>query len=339
MKRIIHIAAVLLICVAFISCEREEDSRPVQSSGKPIRFTAECEWPQISKAAIDDIADFQEAGFQVWGYWSQDPNDDSNYYEDEKDVFGTYGTVVTYATSSWVCEEENEWYRGYYNFAAVAPEAAVYSPESDNAVLTCSHTSAFLPGSESNNTKYINTLSFETGDQGFDLAQNQIDLMYAFHNEDNSTEASQTVNLKFNHTFAKIAVKISSNLTPSPHIDKVRVYDIPSTVYGKLTITEVEQGENTVVTTNIAEILRTAYFSTIDNPYAEADYGGYVSTTPVPVISNLLVFPQTLTSNAMRICVDYRIRGEAAPKQAVAEVKNVIWEPGNSYVYSLTIDN
>ena len=206
MKRIIHIAAVLLICVAFISCEREEDSRPVQSSGKPIRFTAECEWPQISKAAIDDIADFQEAGFQVWGYWNQDPNDDSNYYEDEKDVFGTYGTVVTYATSSWVCEEENEWYRGYYNFAAVAPEAAVYSPESDNAVLTCSHTAAFLPGSEDNDTKYINTLSFETSDQGFDLAQNQIDLMYAFHNEDNSTEASQTVNLKLLRTEDNVGI-------------------------------------------------------------------------------------------------------------------------------------
>ena len=79
----------MLICVAFISCERDDMKRPDEQNGRPIEFVVESEWPEMTKSLISNSDDIKGVGFKVWGVKSSD-SDGSN----SESVFGEDGTSV-----------------------------------------------------------------------------------------------------------------------------------------------------------------------------------------------------------------------------------------------------
>lgn len=355
MKRIIHIAAVLLICVAFISCEREEDSRPIQSGGKPIRFTAECEWPEISRNSIDNFEDLASEGFHVWATWHKDPMDDSYLSNESRPVFRTEGTDVTYNETAgsgsesdqgnmWLCDYDGEWYRGYYNFAAVAPAGVFVGSQQSDFSKTGSGDAVTL--------RYINKLTVDFGLDGFHLGKTQKDLMYAFHNEDNSDNASTVVGLNFNHLFSLLTIKIMATSTNTlPRIARITIYGLHGALMDDLVMTqttEITSGhqEATTITHNLDDVLAEAELTDEDNYYwtgtYDADAFNYGSVDVITPIRNLLVYPETLSDDcSLKIKVEYKEPGQAADtpdKVKTAIVNTGKWESGNSYVYTFLTD-
>ena len=186
--------------MAIGSCEREDGQHGlVQECGRPIQFSAETEWQGVTKSAIGTLNDLKNDGFVVWANWTKDPNDNSDYLtSSEEVVFGPYGTIVTASDDGdnifqpnsdsddkWVCESEQEWNRGYYNFAAILPASEF---EIGRAFSSGRLTSSFSKTQTNTSVtpEYSSLITLDVPNSGFDLSSDQVDLMYAFHNEDNS---------------------------------------------------------------------------------------------------------------------------------------------------------
>lgn len=359
MKGLRYILILLTFCMAAISCEREDDlSYPSEGTGRPIVFSAETVWPDITRAVIGSLNDLQDDGFVVWAAWSKDPDDDSHYQDDTAAyIFGTQGSVV-YASDDgdglfqpdndsddrWVCEEEREWNRGYYNFAALIPSTSF---SGEDPLFSGTLTSSFDKSSSGNSitTSFSSLMTISLGDNGFNLAQKQIDLMYAFHNEDNSDESSSGVNLNFLHAFSLIDIKLSFD-RKIPYVNKVTVYGIHSTIYGNLLYRRTQNNTNGNVevasANNMAELLSTAEASTANVPYATYTYqsSDFTYTTPgvITVVDDLLVFPEVLSANNA-LCIEIECVVNGSRRTLYTEVSSGIWEPGHTYTYQIDASN
>lgn len=333
---------LLLACVVFISCEREDN--PYQSSddsGRPIVFTAECDWPTMTKEAILDLEDIKDTGFRVWASWHRDPDDQSYRPVETTATFGSSGTAVTYQDNSWICDNEEQWNTGYYNFAAVIPASQ----------FSGTHSATFQKRKASGVTtlSYSNTLTLDFGNSGFHLGSSQTDLMYAFHNEDNSADASSVVRLNFEHLCSLLTIKISSSdLGIIPTLKKLTLYGIHSTLIDDLTITQQatttisasgNKQNNSTITNNISTVLQTASVSTESAPYWTMEYDeddfDYDSAAIIVPVIKLLVFPEDLSEHPLRIKVEYEEAG--ITKTKTANIDSGQWISGESYVYSLII--
>ena len=356
MKGIRYILSLLVLIVTTISCERDDDHRyPMQGAGRPIQFSVKSEWPVITKSAIGSLNDLKNDGFVVWANWTKDPNDKLNYAGDnEKVVFGINGTKVNAyddgdntfqpnqdTDDKWICEEEQEWNRGYYNFTAALPTSAFGEKAQINSGILTSSFKQTKDEDKSASTEYSSLITLELNENGFDLSRSQIDLMYAFHNEDNSAEASSAVNLNFEHAFSLINIQLSySNLIP--YVDKVTLYGIHNKIYGDLKYrrdVSIDGDEvKTVNTNNIYELLAYGDISTSQIPYAVYTYTGSDFTYTVPgtinIVENLLVFPETLSQQcAMRIEIDCHVAGRA--RTIYTEISSGSWKSGESYTYQI----
>lgn len=290
---------------------------------RPIVFTAESEWPEMTKSTLFDRDDILDNGFKVWGRWHRDPKDHSSYVHEEE-VFGTDGTLVLPARDgeSMVPENEAPWHRGYYSFAAVFP-----------ADFTATLLSSFSVTSEGD--KYVNLLNFDFGNEGFNLADKQTDLMYAFGYADNSNDNAASVSLNFEHSFAKVNISLTYTYV-RPEITEVILYGIHSTIYGELRYRQdFTDGITDTMTQsdNINDLLETADVSSQQVPFAR--YTDFIEGEgTITIAEDLLVFPESLSrQNALRIlirCVD---------RDIYTEVNSGTWEPGETYTYVLATGN
>ena len=348
MKGIRYILILLTLCVAVVSCEREEVNRyPIEGTGKLIQFSVESEWPTISKAAINGVEGMVNNMFKVWGTWHQDPSD-LYYSKASVPVFtpnGTYVDIVSIGNGIYEgrCKSEAEWFAGYYNFAALYPMTFSATQDTEFEKSTTGNATML---------KYTNKLNItfpKMGQNGtYHLGNSQNDLMYAFHNEDNSAETSSVVNLKFNHLFSLLTIKISSNSTLTlPRLNEIIIYGIHSSVSGSFTITQKEtvsyiseEGlqRSFEIYHDLKDLLNNAVISTETNPYkrfeftqTDFDYGSIDTMTP---IKDLLVYPETLSDTCpLNIKIIYEEGG--ITKVKTATINTGEWESGKSYTYTL----
>lgn len=336
-----------------LSCEREENPHyPIEGTGRPIVFAVESEWPVISKAAVNGIANMENQFFKVWGTWNQNP-DDLYYSGESSAVFTNSGTSVRIisgadGTYQGQCSNESEWYAGYYNFAALFP-----------IQFTAAHYTEFTKSNLGGKTslEYSNQISVTfpnmSQDGSYHLGERQHDLMYAFHNEDNSDNTSSVVNLNFNHVFSLLTISISANSTLTlPRLTKITIYGIHSSVPrgSSFTIAQTEtitnnsteaQQSNIEVTNDLKDLLASATLSTEDNPYKVYSYGStdfeYGSTDMITPVKNLLVYPETLSDTCpLMIKIEYEQDGTQKVKTACINTGE--WESGKSYAYTLLTD-
>lgn len=350
MKGLKYIGILLTFCLTTISCEREDETRyPVQGTGRPIVFNVESEWPEICKSAIKDMDDLKNAGFDILATWHKDP-DDSWYHEyDSYPVFGPSGSPVLYQNESWVCTNEQEWQTGYYNFAAVAPASE----------FECRQSSSFLKSKNEDNTKvdYTNILTLDLGDDGFSLSttdktkSDQVDLMYAFYNENNSTDEASAVKLDFNHAFALLNIRLGTKnglsfASQQIFVTKVLLYGIHDTIHGDLKFRQemtINNGTQTeVVSTNIKDLLHNASVSMQHNPFYFAQYssgaGGFkYGDSTINLVEGLLVFPETL-SNDTPLKIVIEVSHSNVRKEVSVEIKSGEWTAGSTNTYALVVD-
>ena len=317
MKRIVNIASVLLLaCVAFISCERE--GRPVvQEESRPIVFAVDGEWPEITKIPIYDAETIKETGFRVWGTWHQDSEDHASYTYDAE-VFGEDGTLVSLKEGSELLlpEQDAMWHRGYYCFAAVFPSGLA-----GVQVSTFETTSA--------GEHFANTLTLDFSEDGFDLAETQTDLMYAFSNIDNSDADATTVRLDFSHAFASLDIRITHN---GAKIRSVSLYGIHDRITGHLQLNDSDNG-------NLTELLLNASVSTENAPYYYAQFDDgqdYVDET-ITIVDDLLVFPETLSINTS-LAIKFELQYSGKNEVLYARVTEGEWTPGSTNVYVIEVD-
>lgn len=338
-----HITAILALTLFVVSCDRE-DAACV--TGRLIRFSAESEWPELAKAPVTGSNPINE--FRVWGQWHPDPDDDSYYVYDDI-VFGESGAIVTDGQSGWVCEDEKEWFKGYYNFAAVHP--------SD---FSGSNSPSFVKSATS--LKYTNILTLDPGEDGFSLSctdatkDQQPDLMYAFDNQDNSLDQASYVSLRFHHAFSLLTIRLAMSAGTfaqnSIFVRKVAVYGIHDTLYGQMKFKQVvttDSSGNTLpeekITDNIAALLPEARVSTEQNPFYTAQYelykGFQYNLTSIDLVENLLVFPETLSQHvSLKVQIELQCVNNANPgiKEMYAEITKGEWNPGSNNVYVLQVD-
>lgn len=249
-----------MVLLALCSCERaDEKESPMPSSGRPITFTAsECSvWPDLTKGTIGSVADLLGDGFCIWGSWTKDPLDKVIYGEDYYSgmqngaVFGESGTIVTATDKnsdgkfdqkedSWTYEPQQEWYRGYYAFAAVLPASSL--SDEKITIRHFSHSDASTEFFYTNGTvtgvTYYNRITLDFPDDRFVLggkavsgtrlpASSQPDLMYALSEVDNSANEAGDVSLEFIHTCSRLNIALAVN-DPSKtmSIQKITLYGL-----------------------------------------------------------------------------------------------------------------
>lgn len=350
MNRILYIFIALSFLLSVVSCDQKDElSSSVQQNERLISFTTENVWDGMTKTVIDEVEDMKAAGgFRVWSTWNPDSAGEGVYYYDDV-VFGTSGTLVSSEGpgSPWVCQEEKEWVTGYYNFAAVFP----YELAEDGT-----HTSFFNKSLNEDHTilEYSNMITLDLGDDGLTLATtkedkaNQVDLMYAFSNEDNSHDQASSVNLSFNHAFTLLDIRLvtadktsfASNLIS---VTKVKLYGIHDTIYGQLKLAQEYKDETERLSSNIKELLAEASVSTSWNPYYSADYspmsGFNYSQNTLSIVDDLLVFPESLSkTTSLKILVELHNMRTGVKKEIFAQVVEGDWISGSHKVYELPLD-
>ena len=327
-----YISVLLAFCIAVISCERE-DGPAVQEDGRPIVFTAESEWTQITKAELAGRDDLIADGFNAWGVLHRESDGDPNTTI-SIDVFGTDGTAVSSQGSgdSLIPDKKAAWNKGYYSFAAI------YPPSQFSGSLS----SSFEKTTEDDviTTGYTDVLTVNLGDSGFDLSAMQEDLMYAFENIDNSEEDASKVSLDFYHAFALLDVRLTHN---GARVSKVSLYGIHDTVTGDLQFTHRSNGDSktAVVTSNFGDLLTEATVSTTVDPYYEAEYtpgqGFAYTDETIAIVDDLLVFPEILSvTTALTIAVELQYNGQS--KVFTATINDGEWASGGTYVYKMVVD-
>ena len=309
MKGIRYILTLLTLCVAVVSCERGDSlSDVVQESGRPIEFSVESDWPEITKALISNSDDIKGVGFKVWGVQSSD-SDGSN----SESVFGEDGTSVSFTDGKWKSDVVKDWEGGYYSFASVL------------------HPAKFA-GTYSNNT-----LSIDLGDNGYNLAVNQDDFMVAFQNVDNSGYEASVVNLEFDHVFALLDIRIATTGAPfasmSIYDAKIALYGIHRKIDGNLTITQSNDGK---IITNLNSIV--AEKTTSESAYYSRPYTGSLNTETNTFSffpDKLLVFPEDLTKS--QLTIEIVLKGSGNETVITRTINEGEWLPGSTNVYLIRI--
>lgn len=320
MKKRLDIQLWGILSVAFLSvcsCDRTDDTDSfMPSSGRPITFTAMESplWPDLTKGPVESVSDLLGDGFCIWGSWIKDPLDKVIYGEDyylegqNGAVFGQSGSVVTATDEngdekfdqdddSWTYAPQQEWYRGYYSFAAVLPASALsedsisgrhYSHAEASTEFT--YTSGTMTG-----VTYNNRLTLDFPNDRFVLGgmsvsgtrlpeSSQPDLMYALSEVDNSANKADDVSLEFVHTCSRLSISVSVN-DPSKtmSIQRITLYGILNSIPTPLEFTRTVQieeygtespTENVTHTENFTSRLAQAamdsdeYRSTQSSPFA-----------------------------------------------------------------------
>ena len=347
-------------------------------------------WPDMTKGAISNVGDLLGDGFSIWASWVKDPLDRIVYGEEYYSrgvngaVFGESGTVVTatdmdddgkfvQTKDAWTYSPQQEWYRGYYSFAAAIP-ASAFKKNDGVTGIHYKHsdvsTDLTYAGGKVIGITYNNRLTLDFPDNIFVLGGHstngtklplsvQPDLMYAFAEVDNSGNDAENVDLQFNHTCAKLSILLSVNdPTKTMNVQKITVYglinSIPTPLVFERTNTEGRLTENSNFSSMLEEAEKDSktYRSTLDSPFAvfirpegegddaaKWDVKGSDAEKPVPVrlVEDLVVFPGKLsTENQLKIKIDYKNGDDLLT--TYVKISKGEWKAGQSYAYAFQAD-
>ena len=373
-----------------ISCERDDIQDTVPSDAtRPIRFESQSEWPEITKAPIRNVGDLLGDGFRVWGAWAKDP-DDNSYFVGEYStgsngfVFGAEGTVVyaddvdenddfdpVASEDTWSYDNERNWYRGYYSFAAILPESAIGNGQ-EATVKSASLSSSFTKTGSGNEIQiaYTNTLNITFPSTGLVLGGHNInkaievpettqkDIMFAFQTEDNSDNQSENVALNFTHAFARLGIKLLANdHAKMPFVTKVTLYGLyrsatTMTLTQNTTVQNYRTQSAKTTTTNTYSL--NGSLSTEDQSFAiftmpDGHYENDVTPGDMTLVQKLVVFPQSLAEKPLMIKMEYKkpIPGEPGDTPQYTEetyaytitLSKGNLEPGGNYVFAFQMDD
>lgn len=351
MNIIRNIIILWTLSLSLLSCERDEPGNEVYPSSRPIRFSAQQQWPDVTKAP--DLNDLKENGFQVWGVWKKDPQDNSSFLDDYKDginnsVFSA--TPVSFTNGGWSyvteTEYEREWYRGYYAFAAL-PESIF-----DELVQTAAHSVSISV--EDGVPSYTNRLELKFQQQlDLSVKQNEADFLFAFDCKDNSANGAEVVNLDFKHAFARFGLELFVyDPLKMPVVTSVKIYGNRKTVNGGETfvLTQSNVGDDSVISVHFDGVR-----STYEEPYYQQSFDQSLFeigiTDSAVLCETMMVFPENLTEEQpLYIDITYKkilennealngryYIGEESHTYTIS-IKDVVWESGETYIYKFEVD-
>ena len=316
---------------AFASCQREDLPSDETGNGKAIEISASSEWPKFTKGLITDPDDLAGDGFVVWGAWKKDPADKTTYIGDyssgaNNSVFGENGTMVNYVDGSeWEYNPKKYWNRGTYTFAAVLPGskfAATYNSSGSGANYI-----AGLNVPATGNP----SMEISFGEGGFNLNANQTDIMVAFTDVDNRTEADATVALSFVHQLTLVKFEASAT-DATVEVDEIilKSYKI------KAESAEFTWSNNTI--TSVWDLKDETGNSSHKN-------GGnsWVMTTDIQSMFEHLVLPQTATGVKVSITYTEHFDGasteaeKAVTKNIEVAIPEITWQPSKIYTYRFMV--
>lgn len=355
MKIIRNIIIAGTLSLSLLSCERVEPDNEVNPSSRPIRFSAEQYWPDLTKAA--DFEDLKKQGFQVWGAWKKDPMDNSSFYDDYKDginnsVFSA--TPVSFIDDGWsyvtYTEYEREWYRGYYSFAAL-PESAFVG-----LVRTATHSASVSITDDIPTFTNQLRLNFQQ-DLDLSVSQENADFLCAFDCKDNSANNVEVVNLDFKHAFARFGLEFFVyDPLKMPVVTEVKIYGNRKSISTDETfiLTHTKVGDGSTFSAQFDGVRATE-----GDPYYHQEFDPSLfeigRTDSAVLCEKLMVFPENLTED-QPLYIDityYKIlenQGEIDDPYIryyinfeenhtyTIQIKDVIWEPGETYIYKFAVD-
>lgn len=346
MKIIRNIIVLWSLSLSLLSCERAELNKKVPPTSRPIRFSAQQQWPDVTKAA--GLNDLKENGFQVWAAWNKDPQDNSSFLDDYEDGFNGSvfsATPVSFINGGWSyvtdSEYEREWYRGYYAFAAL-PESAF-----EQLVQTAEHSVSISV--EEDVPSYTNRLHLKF-QQELDLSvlQDQADFLFAFDCQDNSANSAEVVNLDFKHAFTRFRLEFFVyNPLKMPVVTSVKIYGNRKAVNNGETfvLTQTSVGDDNVISAQFDGVR-----SSSEEPYYQQSFDQSlfaIGITDSAVLCEMMVFPENLTEeHPLYIDVTYKKILESDGRYYISDdsytytirIKDVVWESGETYTYKFEVD-
>ena len=375
--RVINILAhlmSLLLGLSFVmaSCQREDNPSEGTVNATPIELSPSGEWSDLSRGVIEGLDDLTGDGFVTWANWTKDPEDESIFTNDYSSgvtnlVFGEHGTKV-YATDgsgdgfftpvqqildTWYYTPKRYWQRGTYTFAAALPATAF------NASCVKEESDVTGTANITGTLGLDNTLTLTFGQDenerplGFNLAANQIDLMFAVTDVDNcdenASEVSEGVSLQFEeHSFAQIVIEAASiDENVDIIVDKVTFSGNHKSTTGPINVSLGDEGvvlDYTIDPNSSTD--SDAPYQVIDNIGVRAsklttDADGNWKFDYKTIVSGLLVFPEEST---MTLDIEYRASFPDSPDitsdtitGTVTTSAPVIWQKGRKYLYKLQI--
>lgn len=297
MKRIhyIFLAAALLLT----GCERQAPLGPV-ADNRPIEFGVSGDLSVQSKAVIDKD-NYTDYGFIVLGGLTvaSDSWKTNTLFADR--------TIVEHdATNGWTYSPIRYWQPGSYVFAGIMP-----SSEGFTASL---------------NEDNHNQLTLNFGTSGYNLAENQDDIMVAFDTQTvQSTSTASPVSFVFNHQLALVNLKIEDKNTEMDiQVNSISVYGNSKTATQAVFTHGTNEGGVTAVWT-----LGTR----------SDESNSYHDVSSQREIKNLLVFPESGSSFTVKVNYTESYGSSFSKDKKVAISHN--WEAGKIYTYTfyLTSDS
>ena len=251
------------------------DPVPGPSETYPIQFGISADLDVESKTVIDN-SNVTGFSFFALGNLTVDGEQQTN-------LFGENGSIVSYGTDSWSYSPLRYWQPGSYEFAAVMPFIAGYTPSFSAS----------------------NQLTLNFGTNGFNLASSQADLMVAFDSRTvQSASAATPVDFNFDHQLALVTIEGASKdpNTNGIQVTGIKVFGNSAKTSGNMTFAN-NQGTVSATYTLTGATTSSSPYKT----FLAADEAGLQATddwtlvapaadgTPVydVLIPELIVFPET----------------------------------------------
>ena len=309
MKRIINIL-LLTTTLLMTGCGGHSPIDPdsVRPGLYPIDFGISADLEVESKAAIDNN-NYTSHRFTALGNLTVDGAMQSN-------LFGAYGAEVSYVSSKWTYAPLRYWQPGSYVFAGVMPHGVGEATFNSNNQLT---------------------LDFGTG--GFNLSENQHDLMVAFDNQTvlRASEAS-AVDFDFDHQLSLLSIKGAYKESNGKiRVDKIEVYGNSAKTKGNMVFAH----DGTSNTINATYELDPQSITNSGNVFQtiEGAWELLPSATSTEIVSDLLVFPEECEE--FYIAVTYTdLYGSTNQVQTTKTSPKLEadWERGKKYTYTFNVN-
>lgn len=299
MKRIhyIFLAAALLLT----GCERQAPLGPV-ADNRPIEFGVSGDLSVQSKAVIDKD-NYTDYGFIVLGGLTvaSDSWKTNTLFADR--------TIVEHdPTNGWTYSPIRYWQPGSYVFAGIMP-----SSEGFTASL---------------NEDNHNQLTLNFGTSGYNLAENQDDIMVAFDTQTvQSTSSAVPVNFDFDHQLALVNLQVvNKNTKMDIDVNTITVYGNSNTATQAVFTRDNNTGAVTAKWT-----LGTS---------KSDESNSYHDVSSQREIKNLLVFPESGSSFTVKVNYTESYGTSSFSKDKEVAISHN-WEAGKFYTYTfyLTSDS
>lgn len=288
------------------SCQRE-DNLIIEGTDVPIKMAAYSEWPVIAKALETEP---YTKDIVVWAEWTA-----QNPAQTVSNVFGLNGTKVYCENGAWSYSPTRFWYPAHYEFAAAAPASLFTSSHKKDG----DNNNGIARGSFTRNTLEL------LFDGGFNLKEQQQELLVAFTQQENSNgaivEEGQSVEINLQHQLVKLNIKAKTDETDKTY-----------------TITNFELSGIHSVATRVD--FRQNTDGTIGAEWKFGDQTGAYLTKQgsfnTEIVNDLLVFPES-TDVTIKITFNetYAAGGSATITKSLTF--DADWDPGRVYTYELNI--